>query len=189
MTYLFSVMPWRSGASLLRQIQQRVDVVVLAIEVDSLLGDYVADVLSDPFQGLGVAEVQQRAAEQPVVLVVVVEPRARCDPLGLEPDDDLDAFGMCVIADRPQAAGESRRIDLPRAGLRPVSIAGIPAGVHPPVVDLDSLGEVAIDEQFLAGLVGLGHFGELVGTARRHLRGGQFAAGPRQVVGEHPAPP
>ena len=128
-------------------------------------------------------------AQQPVVLVVVVEPRAGRDPLRLEPDDDLDAFGVGVIADRPQAAGESRLIDLPRAGLAPISVAGIPTGVHPPVVDLDPLFDVAVDEEFLTGFVGLGHFGVLVRAARRHLRGGQFAAGARQVVGQHPAPP
>ena len=49
--------------------------------------------------------------------------------------------------------------------LRPLSVARIPAGVHPPVVELDAFFEIAIDEQLLVGLVGLDHLGELVRTA------------------------
>ena len=109
--------------------------------------------------------------------------------LRLEPDDGLDALGVGVVADRPQAAGEAVRVDLPGAGLRPARLVPVPAGVHPPVVERQPLLEVAVDEQLLVGAVGVDHLAELVRAARGQLHGRQLAAGPGQVVGEHPAPP
>ena len=82
--------------------------------------------------------------------MVFGEPGAGRDSLRLEPDDGLHAFGVRVIADLAQALGKSPRIDFPRARLRPTDrIAGIPAGVHPPVIELQAFFEVAIDEEDL----------------------------------------
>ncbi len=94
-----------------------------------------------------------------------------------------------MIADRPQAARKSLRIDLPSADVRPAPLVPIPAGIHPPVIQFQAFFQVAIDEQFLAGRIGVDHFTELMGAARGELHGRQLAAGPRQVMRDHPAPP
>ncbi len=170
---------------------QRVDVEVLAVEVDALRGDELVDVVGQPLAGLGVAEVEQAAvgaAEDPLG-VVFGQPRAAVDALRLEPHDRPDALGAGMVRDLPQASGEAVGVHLPCAGLAPAPIAPVPAGIHPPVVQRQLLLEVAVHEQHLARAVGVDHLAELVRAARGHLDRGQLAAGAWQVVGQHPAPP
>ena len=89
---------------------ERVHVEVLAVEVDALLVDQLVDVLGEPFPGLRIAEVQQSAvlaAENPFGMVLG-QPGAGRDPLRLEPDDDLHALGMGVVADSRKPLGKRR---------------------------------------------------------------------------------
>ena len=59
MTCLFSVMPWRSGGIVAPPAVERIDVEVLTVEVDALLGEELVDVVDEPIPGLGIAEVQE----------------------------------------------------------------------------------------------------------------------------------
>ena len=118
------------------------------------------------------------------------EPGALCHAFGLEPDERLHPAAQGVVADRPQPAREPLQVGLPGACLGPLAAAGIPAGVHPPVRDGNSLLEVAIDELDLVRLVGVAHLVELARGVAEEDGGGELAvAGPRDVVGEHPAAP
>ena len=98
------------------------------------------------------------------------------DPLRLEPDDQLRSLRVSVIADGLDALGESLRIDLPRARLRP-GVAGIPAGVHPPIVELDAFLGQDVDELLFAGLADLQSLEESAAAEAVH-RAKRFAAGP-----------
>ncbi len=157
------MIPCRSGASALSPIWQRVDVEILAVQIDSLFLDELIDVFGEPLAGLRIAEVQESAAssaEDPFG-VVLRQPGIGVNAFRLEPYDRFDALGMGVIADRPQPARESLRIDFPSAGLGPADVAErIPACVHPPVADLDALSQIAIDARFLVLLGGLLHLAE-----------------------------
>ena len=86
----------------------------------------------------------RRRAQEPLGMLLV-QPGAGHDAFRLEPDQDLDAPRVSVIADRPKPAREPLRIDLPGADLRPALLLDVPAGVHPPVVELAAFLQVAVD--------------------------------------------
>ncbi len=65
----------------------------------------------------------------------------------------------------------------------------IPAGIHPPVIELDALLQVAVDEHDLVGLVGLDHLVVLARAGGKQLWLGKLAAGLGHGVGHHPAAP
>ena len=109
--------------------------------------------------------LQTRCLQHPVG-VFAVQPGVPVDPLRLEPNENLDAFRVRVIADGPETAWEPFGIDLPRADLWPATLLDVPAGVHPPVVQLQPLLEIAVDEFDLVLFVRFGHLGELMRTAR-----------------------
>jgi len=134
------------------------------------------------------ALLARRRAQQPL-RVVLVEPRAGRDPLRLEPHQDLHPLGVGVIADRAQAAGKPLRIDFPRADLRPALLLHVPAGVHPPVVELELFLQVAVDVHDLVVGVGLDHL--LIGprAGGHELGRREPAAGLGHAVGHHPAAP
>ena len=132
--------------------------------------------VGEPLPGVVVAEIEQAAlvaAENPFRMVLR-QPRAGGHPLRLEPDEDLDALAVGVIGDGPQPAREPRGVHLPRADAGPAAaMVHVPAGVHPPVVELDVLLEVAVDEQDLPGLVGVDHLVVLARAGGEQLRLGQ----------------
>ena len=102
--------------------------------------------IGQPVASVGSGQVQERAAEQPLGMVLG-QPRALGHAFRLEPDQGLDSPGVrawSLIARSPR--GKPREVGLPGAGLGPLAAAGIPAGVHPPVVDRHALLEIAIDE-------------------------------------------
>ncbi|OPZ96273.1 MAG: hypothetical protein BWY71_01979 [Planctomycetes bacterium ADurb.Bin412] len=99
-----------------------------------------------------------------------------------------------MVADGSQAVGEPVRaaIHFPGARPRPPFFGGpdIPAGVHPPVIQLQPFVQVAVDKLDLIFLVRLGHLRELVRAARhQHRQRRQLAARPRHIVLHHPLPP
>ena len=121
--------------------------------------------------------------------MLLVEPGAGHDPFRFEPDENFHTFRVRVLADRFKPAGEPFRVDLPGPDLGPAVLLDVPAGVHPPGVDLQALFQIAIDVQDLVGLVGPDHL--LVGA-----RAGGDKLGRRELparlghaVGHHPAAP
>src|SRR5579871_1909371 len=110
--------------------------------------------------------------------MVVGEPRTRRHPLRLEPDEDLHAELMRVVADRLEAVGEPLGIDLPSTDLRPALLLDIPAGVHPPIVQLYAAFSVQIEVHDLARLVGAHHLAVSPAAAGQRHRRWQLAAGP-----------
>ncbi len=186
------MIPCRSGALAPAPICRRVDVEILAVKIDTLFLDELIDVLGEPLAGLRIAEIQESATsstEDPFG-VILRKPGIGVNAFRLEPDDRFDALGVGVIADRPQPARESLRIYFPGAGLGPADVAErIPACIHPPVADLDTFIQIAIDTRFLVLLGGLLHLVEQMGAAPEKLRLWHSAVGLGHVVGEHPAPP
>src|SRR5258707_15762528 len=65
------------------------------------------------------------------------QPTVSRHPLQLKPDDRLDSHRVRMVVNGPQAVRKTFGIDLPGSSVRPRSIADIPSGVHPPIVDLD----------------------------------------------------
>ena len=100
---------------------------------------------------------------------------------------------MRMIADGPKSAREPFRIRLPGARLGPPVLAvvetGIPAGVHPPIVKLDTLLPVPFDESDLVLFRCRPHLIKPAAGIGRQDRIRQLAARPRHVVGHHPPPP
>jgi len=129
-----------------------------------------------------------RGAQEPLRMLLV-QPSARHHALRFEPNQDLDAPRASVLADRPEAARESARIDLPRADLRPALLLDVPAGVHPPVVELQIFLQVPVDMHDLIPLVGLDHLFVGPRTGSHKLGRRQSAAWSRHGVCHHPAPP
>ena len=139
----------------------------------------LVDVVDQPVPGLGVAEVQQSAvlaAEDPFGMVLR-QPGAGRDAFRLEPDDDLHALGVGVIADRPKSLGKPPRIDLPRAHFRPAGLLHVPAGVHPPVVELQAFFQIAVDVHDLVLLVGADHLAVGPRAGGHELGGGSLPPG------------
>ncbi len=101
----------------------------------------------------------------------------------------LTPFACGVVADGAEAAGEPPRIDLPRAHLRPAVLLDVPAGVHPPVVELEPFFQVAVDVHDLVLLVGANHLSVGPRAGGHELRRRQLAARPGHVMGHHPPPP
>ena len=62
---------------------------------------------------------------------------------------------VSVVADGRKPLGKPLRIDFPRAGLPPAVAAGIPAGVHPPVIELDAFLGSSVDGLLLVRFVDL----------------------------------
>ena len=82
---------------------------------------------------------------------------AGCDSLRLEPCQNLHSLAVGVVADGTQAPRKPLGIDLPGAHLRPAVLLDVPAGVHPPAVELEPFLQVAVDVHDLVLLVGLDH--------------------------------
>ncbi len=130
----------------------------------------------------------QRRLQQPLG-PVLVEPGIRRDALRLEPHHDLHALGVGMIADRLQASRKTLRIDFPGSHLGPTLLLHVPAGVHPPVVDLEPFFQVTIDVHDLVGLVGADHLLVRARTGGDELRRRELAPGLGHAVGHHPAAP
>ena len=77
-----------------------------------------------------------RLGGQQPLRMLFIQPRSRRDPFGLEPDERLHAALVGVVADRTKTLREPLRIDFPRADLRPTLFLNVPAGIHPPVIQL-----------------------------------------------------
>ncbi len=200
-------------------VRQRVEVMVLAVQVNALLREHAVHMIGQPLTGRGVAQVQQavlrlvrrhaRLVDEPFG-VLRLQPRAIRDALGLEPQERLEAALVGEVADGAQAIGEALRVGLPGAGAGPFPAARIPARVHPPVVQRHARVQVAADEPPLVLFGSLGHLDKLdVAAAEEEGPNGRAvcghpALGPdtggmaagirplrhaRDVVGQHPAPP
>ena len=163
---------------------ERIEIEILTVQVNALLGEELIDVVGEPLAGLGVAEVQQPVAAlaQEPFGMLFKQPRALVDPLRLEPEYGLHVLGVGVVGDLADALGEPLWIGLPGAGFPPIA-AGVPSGIHPPVVELRAALQVGVDIGDFAGrrLV----YSHASGRERR----GQLPAGPRQIVRDHPPPP
>ena len=146
----------------------------------------------EPLPGVVVAEIEQAAlvaAENPFRMVLR-QPRAGGHPLRLEPHENLDVLAVGIIGDGPQPAREPGGVHLPRADTGPAAaVMHVPPGVHPPVVELDVLLAVAVDEQDLLGFIGVDHLVVLARAGSEQLRLGQPAVGLGHRVRHHPAPP
>ena len=98
---------------------QRVDIVILAVEVDALLRQELIHMLGEPLAGFRLAQVQQSVvarAQQPLGMLLE-QPTAPVRPLRLEPQHQFLAFGVGVVRNRPDAFGEPLRIGLPSSGV------------------------------------------------------------------------
>src|SRR5437588_11135623 len=117
------------------------------------------------------------------------QPTAASDSLQFEPDDCLNAHRVGVVVHGTEAIRKALRIDLPCTGVDPGTIVDVPAGVHPPVIQLDILLAVMIEEHFLALLVGSGHLAVPKRAGTGQQRSEPSASRTRQVVCEHPFAP
>ena len=121
--------------------------------------------------------------------MVRVEPRAGGDAFRLEPDENLHPLRVRMVADRTEAPRKPLRIELPRAHLRPAALLDVPAGVHPPVVELEPFLQVAVDVHDLVLLVGADHLSVGPPAGGDELRRRQLSALPGHAVRHHPSPP
>ena len=168
---------------------ERVDVEILPVQIDALLGDELIHAVDDPVPGFGIAEVHHapfRPAEDPL-RAVEGQPGAGRRPLGLEPDNQLYLARVEIIADRPEAPGKTCGIGLPRARLEPVG-ARVPTGVHPPVIELDAFLDQGVEEQALGGFTDLEAREKSAAAEIEHGRE-RLAVRAGRVVGQHPPPP
>src|SRR5208282_754956 len=135
---------------------------------------------------LGVAEVQQRAVQEPVGMVQRQPALAVAYALRLEPDDELLALLMQPIAEGATASRVALRVRFPSAGIRPTALAGIPAGIAPAQVEgnIRSLELLHGIEQVL-----LAAFLERAITLHLHHRGWELAVEAGNIMGQEPAPP
>ena len=70
--------------------------------------------VSKPLSGLGIAQVQELAPQQPFGMMRR-EPGSAFDPLGFEPHDEFHVAGMDIIANGLQALGEALAGPAPRS--------------------------------------------------------------------------
>ena len=149
--------------------------------------------IGHPCQRFGISVVEKAGsavAERPLRMVFV-NPTAGRHALRLEPKQRLDPFRMGVVADRPQSVRITFRVGIPRSEqiLPRTSPVRIPAGVHPPVIQLHTLFEVTVDKLHLVFIRSMEHLGEIGRTGRFEDRFGQTASRTRQVMVVHPAAP
>jgi len=139
---------------------ERLDVEVLPVDVDAVVGEELVDVIDQPIPGVAVPQVQEaaRPASEYPLRVRVGQPRSCRDPLRFEPDQDLRMPAMRDATDGREAVRKSDRIDGPCPGLPPIPLLHVPARVHPPRVDLQTLGPVTVQEQQLVRLVRILNF-------------------------------
>ena len=125
--------PLPVGPVVCTPIRQRIDVEILAVEIDALRLDEAVEVRDGPALDFRIAEVQQaatRSAQDPLG-VFCRQPRARSHALGLVPEDKSHPSCVDVIGDAPNAAGKARFgsgsqvpvfVQLPSQGYQPASI-------------------------------------------------------------------
>ena len=123
------------GRVVLPPERQRVHVEVLAVEADALFAQHAVGVVGEPMECLGFPQVQERAAQEPLGMVLG-QPRLAGDPLRLEPDEGFYAFGVGMVADRPQAPGKTLQGPAPRCR----SSASPPQGYQPASIHQKSIG-------------------------------------------------
>ena len=171
-----------------------IHIEVLTVEIDPLGFDQRVDPVDEPVSRLVVAQVEQVrrdgivVGQQPVG-VLLGQFRSGKDPLRLEPDDRADSPLTGVVGDRPQAVRESVGVGFPRPDLPPRAAARIPAGVHPPVVQIYLLLGVPVDEHDLRGLVGVPHLGVPVRAASGDMGPKNLPPRAGNVVFHHPGAP
>ena len=128
-----------------------VEIEVLPVDGDSFRLEKVRDMVGEPAQGLGIAEVQQpvgisRKLGQPF-RVLAVEPGRFIDALGLEPEDDPFSPFPRSLGDWLQAPGESLPAGEPAADARPPGLGGVlvPSRVDPAGLRVDPELAEAVD--------------------------------------------
>ncbi|OPZ96030.1 MAG: hypothetical protein BWY71_02045 [Planctomycetes bacterium ADurb.Bin412] len=146
-----------------------------------------------PFVGLRVTVVEKPALpipQQPFRMIHK-QPTVFDHPLRLKPQNGLHALLVSMVTDGPQAVGKPLLVHFPGSQqvLPVVALIGIPAGIHPPVIQWNPLLQIPVDKLLLILLVGIDHFRKLMRTARRQLRLGELAARTGQIVFDHPAAP
>ena len=131
---------------------QRIDVVVLTIQVDTFVRDDLVNMVDQPLPRLRIAQVQQSTsgtAENPFG-VLCGQPCSGGHTFRFEPEDDLDTLAVGMVADRPQAVWETVWPAIHFPGARPgpavLRCPDVPTGIHPPVIQFQSLIEIAVDE-------------------------------------------
>ena len=99
--------------------RQRVDVEVVAVDVDAPVADALGEIVGKPLPGGRVAEVEQAVAcsrSQHPLGMLLADAALRMYPLRLEPHDELHAAGR--VRHRPTVSG--------RAGRRPAWAPSFP---------------------------------------------------------------
>ena len=155
-------------------------VEILTVDVNARLLDYLVNALGHPFKGLGIGIVEENvgvigigAAEQPLGMVLI-EPCACHNALGLKPKQQLNAVLFAFLADGSKAVGEVCLVDFPCADERPLVVsADIPACINPPNVGFNALFNVGTDTSELVFLGGSGKLGEAVGVENVHTKLGR----------------
>ena len=96
---------------------QRVEVEVLAIDINALAGQQTVNPREGPLPCVGIAQVQEPAAfaAQDPLGVLLGEPGTGGDARGLKPDIELEALGVTMVRHLPQPMRKPRRIHLPGA--------------------------------------------------------------------------
>src|SRR5579885_1751705 len=121
--------------------------------------------------------------------MMLIKPCAWHHPFWLKPHDDFDTLRMGVVRYRPQAVGKPLRIWFPCSRIHPTPLEGIPASVHPPIIDFEAFLQVAANEHLLIFLVRVLHLDIFVRTVSCHLRWRHFSIYTRQDVRYHPLSP
>ena len=93
--------------------RERVHVEVLAIETDVLLAEHAIHMIGQPVPDLDSTQVQERSSQQPIGMILG-QPRALGDALGLEPDERFHANGSSMVADGAKSTREALQVGAPR---------------------------------------------------------------------------
>src|SRR5271165_4542735 len=89
--------------------RERGHVEVLAIETDVLLAEHAIQMIGQPVPDLDSTQVQERSSQQPIGMILS-QPRALGDTLGLEPDKRFRANSSSMVADGAKSTRKALQV-------------------------------------------------------------------------------
>src|SRR5579875_2313554 len=117
------------------------------------------------------------------------QPTTTSNPLQLEPDNRFDASRVRVIAHRAKTVWKAPRVRFPGSCVPPMVLENIPAGLHPPIVRLDAVLKIPVEEILLVFFVRPLHLDGISPATGCKLGWRKISTRPGQIVSHHPSTP